>query len=84
MSKEKKEVKEDVKKEVLFLDDLKAQVAASQQNIQKLQQQANQVANSLQQEIGILNHAQHLLNRYELPAKPKEEPKKEATPLEVK
>lgn len=83
MSKEKKAVPTDVKKVVLYLEDIKAQAESSERNLQNLQGQLARTQSAIQQEIGILNHARHLLNTYQLPSKPKEEPVA-AKELEVK
>lgn len=87
MSKEKKVVAPDVKREPLYLEDIQAQVQASEINLSRLQNQLAQVQSAIQQEVGIINHSRHLLSAYNLPNKPKPEVKTEGvTPaaLEVK
>lgn len=81
------EEKRDVEKATLFLEDLKEQIRDSRANIQNLQSQIAQARTAIQQETGILNHAEFLLKKYNLPNRPKlelQKPEPVQPPLDVK
>lgn len=73
----------DVELRDLSKDTLEKQIQQAQQLVQQYEQQILQLQNQIQQQIGVAGFAQHLLTKFKIAEKPKEDPKK-ATPLEVK
>lgn len=81
------DVKEPTAKDVELLklnkDFLKKQIEESKKAIQYARQSIAAFSEQVQQQTGILNYSQHLLDKFDIPEAPKEEPKKK-TDLEVK
>lgn len=84
MSDEKKpEPAKDVELLKMNKDFLKKQIEESKRAIQYARQSIAAFTEQLQQQTGILNYSQHLLDKFDIPEAPKEDPKKK-TDLEVK
>jgi gluconate kinase len=76
------ENKKDKELKRLSREILTKQVEESQRAINYAQQSIVAFQQQLQQQQGVLGYAQHLLAQFDIPAEPKEDPKK--TELEVK
>lgn len=85
MSNEKKteEKAKDVELKPLYKETIEEQIKMSEQVVAQLRAELTRVERDLEQNIGVLNHAKFMLQRYALPSKPKDEEKKK-TDLEVK
>lgn len=83
MSDEKKPEEKDVDLKDLNKETLQKQIETSQQLVAQYQQEIRRLEIQIQQQIGVAGFANHLLTKFKIAEKPKEDPKK-STPLEVK